>query len=35
VLSYEATYANTTINEAYYFLGESETPKIVYITLQF
>ncbi|MFT5116730.1 MAG: hypothetical protein ACI9NY_000253 [Kiritimatiellia bacterium] len=35
VLSYEATYAHVTINESYYFLGESETPKIVYMTLQF
>jgi len=34
VLSYEATYSKMTIEETYYFLGSSKTPKIVYLTQQ-
>jgi hypothetical protein len=35
VLSYEVSYTHATIIESYYFLGDSETPKLVYMTLQF
>lgn len=34
ILSYEVTYTNTTLTESYYFLGSSEIPKLVYMTLQ-
>ena len=34
ILSYEVTYSNMTLLESYYFLGSSETPKLVYMTLQ-
>ncbi|MGH1487370.1 MAG: hypothetical protein ACRBCI_14240 [Cellvibrionaceae bacterium] len=34
ILSYEATYSNMTLLESYYFLGSSEKPKLVYMTLQ-
>jgi uncharacterized protein with ParB-like and HNH nuclease domain len=34
ILSYEVTYANMTLLESYYFLGSSEQPKLVYLTLQ-
>lgn len=35
VLTYEATYTNATLTEAYYFLGDSKIPKLVYMTLQY
>ena len=35
VLTYEAKYANMSLEESYYFLGSSEIPKLVYLTLQF
>lgn len=34
VLSYEVTYTHLTLLESYYFYGDSETPKLVYMTLQ-
>lgn len=34
VLSYEVTYSNMTLLENYFFLGSSEKPKLVYMTLQ-
>lgn len=33
VLTYEATYSNMVLEESYYFQGESEIPKMVYMTL--
>ena len=35
VLTYEATYGHLVLHESYYFLGSSEIPKLVYMTLQF
>ncbi len=32
VLSYEASYANLTLYEYYYFHGDSKKPKLVYFT---
>lgn len=34
VLSYEVTYTHLTLLESYYFYGDSEKPKLVYMTLQ-
>jgi hypothetical protein len=34
VFTYEVTYSNMTLLETYYFLGSSEKPKLVYMTLQ-
>lgn len=34
VLSYEVTYTHLTLLESYYFYGDSEKPKLVYLTLQ-
>lgn len=34
LLSYEVTYENMTLLETYYFLANSEEPKLVYMTLQ-
>lgn len=34
VLSYEVTYTHITLLESYYFYGDSEKPKLVYLTLQ-
>jgi len=34
VLSYEVTYTHLSLLESYYFYGDSEKPKLVYMTLQ-
>lgn len=34
IMSYEVTYTNMTLLESYYFYGDSEKPKLVYMTLQ-
>lgn len=34
VLSYEVTYSHLTLLESYFFYGDSEKPKLVYLTLQ-
>jgi hypothetical protein len=34
IMSYEVEYSNMTLLESYYFLGSSEKPKLVYVTLQ-
>lgn len=34
VLSYEVNYEHLSLLESYYFYGDSEKPKLVYMTLQ-
>ena len=34
IMAYEVTYENMTLLESYYFYGDSEKPKLVYMTLQ-
>lgn len=35
VATYEVVYSNETLIESYFFLASEETPKLVYMTLQF
>ncbi|MGS2718334.1 hypothetical protein ACVBE9_09195 [Eionea flava] len=35
VFTYEVKYSRLSLTESYFFLASSETPKLVYMTLQF